>query len=338
MRILNRRGKLRIEKSKNCSGTMRPFIKIQTLKEKNYRIEEFDLGGDAPKQFIKAYFFRSDRKKKVTGRSGWDFYIAKTAEKWYPHESVVEFMINRIGQTLGLKMNEVRLVKANGQIRFLSKYFLDSSSRLVHGAEICGEHLGDMLMAEQIANEKKTSRELFSFEFIKDAIRTVYPIDFENLLLELVKMITFDGIAGNNDRHFYNWGVIDSMKKSGKRPTFAPLYDSARGLFWNRSDSDLKHIYETSRSGGKKVVHYLKNACPRISIESNSDANHFELLDFLKQYSPEYLTIINELSSEENEKKVLNMLEREFFPMFEMERSVLIKEVLEQRFKRIRGN
>jgi hypothetical protein len=61
-------------------------------------------------------------------------------------------------------------------------------------------------MARQIANHKITSRELFTFEFIKDAIRSVFPACFENLLTQLDKMIAFDALAGNNDRHFYNWG------------------------------------------------------------------------------------------------------------------------------------
>ena len=142
-----------------------------------------------------------------------------------------------------------------------------------------------MMFAKEIAEHKSTSRELFTFEFIKDAIRAVFPESFENLILELVKMVTFDALAGNNDRHFYNWGVIDTKKKTSKLPTFAPVYDSARGLYWNHDDENIKQILNQS---GKKVVNYIEEASPRISIEGNTKANHFQLIDFIKRHNKEY--------------------------------------------------
>jgi HipA-like C-terminal domain len=334
-RMKNTRGNLRVENSINCSGRVFGERGIPLLKEKNYVVKQHHLDGDAPKQFIKAYFYEEDSRVRKASSGSWTSYIAKTAAKWYPHESVIEYMINRIGQVLGLHMNEIRLVRANGQIRFLSKYFLNENEKLIHGAEICGEHLGDMMLAKEIADHKDTSRELFTFEFIKDSIRSVFPGCFENLLAELVKMITFDALAGNNDRHFYNWGVIDTTKKAEKLPIFAPIYDSARGLFWNFSDENIKKIY---KQAGKKIVTYTDEACPRISIEGNTQANHFQLTDFIKRYDKEFSEIINDLSGIENEERVLEMLRKEFFPLFIPERSDLITLTLKTRFKKIRGN
>jgi len=330
------RGNLRIENSINCSGKLLNEQNILLLKEQNYFIKNYDLDGDAPKQFIKAYFYEEDSGVKKASSSSWFPYIAKTAEKWYPHESVIEFMINRIGQVLNLRMNGIKLVKANGQIRFLSKYFLHKDEKLIHGAEICGEHLGDMIMAKEIANDRPTARELFTFEFIKDAIRVVFPDCFENLLCDLVRMITYDALTGNNDRHFYNWGVIDTLKKTSKMPIFAPIYDSARGLLWNLSDENIRNFIRVHKQNGKKVVNYIEEASPRISIESNTKANHFQLIDFIKRYNNEYKEIVNELASVENEEKVLKMLNDEFFTLFIQERSELITIILKNRFKRIR--
>jgi hypothetical protein len=328
------RGNLRVEKSINSSGRLFNEHIIPLLKESDYIVKNRHLDGDAPKQFIKAYFYEEDSKVRRGSSSSWLPYIAKTAEKWYPHESVIEYMINRIGQVLGLNMNEIRLLRVNGQIRFLSKYFLKKNEKLIHGAEICGEHLGDMMLAKEIAEHKPTSRELFTFEFIKDSIRSVFPDCFESLLCELVKMVTFDALAGNNDRHFYNWGVIDTKKKTSKLPTFAPIYDSARGLYWNHSDEKIKQIL---KQGGKKIVKYIEEASPRISIESNTQANHFQLIDFTKRYNKEYDEIVNNLANVENEENVLTMLRREFYPLFISERCELITLVLKARFKKIRG-
>jgi HipA-like C-terminal domain len=328
------RGGLRKEYSQNSSGKIVNKQRIPLLKENDYIVKNRSLDGDAPKQFVKAYFYEPGGLVKKSSSGSWPSFIAKTAAKWYPHESVTEYMINCIGQQLGLCMNEVKLVYANDQIRFLSRYFLKQNEKLIHGAEICGEHLGDLQMARQIANHKTTSRELFTFEFIKDAVRSVFPACFENLLTELVKMIAFDALAGNNDRHFYNWGIIDTKKKTAKLPTFAPLYDSARGLLWNYSDENIRKIY---REGEKKVVDYIKGACPRISIENNTQANHFELIDFVKRYNSGYRTIINELASVDKEQKVLAMLTEQIYPYFIPERSMVITTILKNRFKTIRS-
>ncbi len=310
--------KLRVEISKNSSGKIFNEALIPLLKETNYLLKDYKLDGDAPKQFIKAYFYTEDSTVRKASTNSWSSYIAKTAEKWYPHESIIEYTINRVGQVMGLKMNEIKLVKANGQIRFLSKYFLKKGEQLIHGAEICGSYLDDMPMAEEIANHKTTSRELFTFEFIKDTIRYVFPKCFESLLVDLVKMVTFDAITGNNDRHFYNWGIINTIEKSSKLPTFAPIYDSARGLYWNESDESIQNILRIYKQGGKKIEKYIENACPRISIESNTQANHFELIDFIKRYDIEYKDVIDNLTSVDNEKKVLKVLQKELFPFLSM--------------------
>ncbi len=328
---------LRIEQSQNSSGVLQNFKKIPVLFENDYFVVNIGLDGDAPKQFIKAYFFEPDSRVRKRNRKTWIPFIAKSAEKWYPHESVIEYMINRIGIELGLNMNEVRLVVANGQIRFLSRYFRKSNEVLVHGAEICGEYLDDRDLAAQIANNKKTSRELFTFEFICEAIRYVFPEACESLIEDMVRMITFDAIAGNNDRHFYNWGVINTVKKAGKTPKFAPIYDSARGLMWNESEENIVKHHNHHHQGGKKVVNYIEEAKPRISVETDASINHFGLITFIKGLKKEYFDIIVELVSESREEKVLKMLEQDVYKYFSKERKELISLILRERFKTLRN-
>ena len=172
-------------------------------------------------------------------------------------------MINRIGQELGLFVNDIKLVQANGQIRFLSKYFLKGNEKLIHGAEICGEYLEDKNLADEIARNRDIARKLFTFEFVTKAIRSVYPNCHGSIILGLVKMAIFDAITGNNDRHFYNWGVIDYTKKTSKHPFFAPIFDSARGLLWNESDKKVIHHLEHSFKDGDKIVNYVEIRCPK---------------------------------------------------------------------------
>lgn len=84
--------KLRIEQSQNYSGKLK-HGSIPRLKESSYCIIPFPLDGDAPKQFIKAYFYELKNNVYKKHPNTWKKYIAKSAEKWYPHESVIEFLI-----------------------------------------------------------------------------------------------------------------------------------------------------------------------------------------------------------------------------------------------------
>lgn len=320
----------------NCSGALFHEKRIGEIRNKDYYVDSVPLDGDAPKQFIRVYHYAADSGIYRRSLQTWVPYIAKTAEKWYPHESVIEFMINQIGHQLGLVMNEVKLCKINQQIRFLSRYFLRRDESLIHGAEICGEFLEDMELAKQIADEKTTARELFTFEFISDALKAVFPKNYGAITLDLVRMLTFDALVGNNDRHFYNWGIIGNTKKLKEIPRFAPIYDSARGLLWNVSDDTLANWIKMQQSTGRHVERYIAEACPRISVEGNKEIGHFELMAFLKGQNKVYRETIDGLSSLKKEETVLDMLEKDFYPFFSKERCELTTYIIKQRFKTIR--
>lgn len=188
-------------------------------------------------------------------------------------------------------------------------------------------------MAHEIADNKKEARELFNYQFIKEAIQDVFPENSLKIMNDLATMIIFDAIVGNNDRHFYNWGIISSPIKSKLEPTFSPIYDSARGLFWNLHIKNImKYLDDPS-----KMEKYIQKSYPRISIPTNPEANHFDLVDHILIDKENYMEIKKKLCSIENEQNVITMLEKELFPLLHVVRRQAIREVLHLRFKRLRG-
>jgi hypothetical protein len=329
--------KLKIEASINNSGKIYNLSQITILKEKHYSIVPINLDGDAPKKFIKAYFYESGGEIFKSKFNTWRAFIAKSAEKWYPHESVIEYLLNRVGQILGLRMNSIKLVKVNNQILFLSEYFLNATEELIHGAQVCGEYLEDDTFAKQIADDKKIARELFTIEFILKAIESVFNENHQMIQIDLIKMIVFDAVIGNNDRHFYNWGIIKDIKTDNSLPIFSPIYDTARGLFWNWSDEQIKIQIANLRSNGKKVVNYIKDASPRISIDGNPEINHFDLIKHIWTKYPEFKGTIKSLITFENEENVINLYISEFKIFFLEERNTLVLITIKERFKILRN-
>jgi hypothetical protein len=59
--------------------------------------------------------------------------------------------------------------------------------------------------------DKKESKTEYSFQFICDALKS---FDFKGYIVELIKIIIFDSLIGNGDRHQENWGIITYNKEA----------------------------------------------------------------------------------------------------------------------------
>lgn len=325
---------LRKEISINSSGLLPGISSIPILRERDYYVIDKNLDGDAPKQLIKVYEHTKGGTVRRDQLSTWTPYIAKTAEKWYPHESVLEYFINRAGQVLGLKMNEIKLYRINGQIRFLSRFFLQKSETLIHGAEICGDYLGDRAFVAEIANNKEEARELLTFEFVCDAVRSVFKSHANSILDELVRMLIFDALLGNNDRHFYNWAVIRPVRKGKNPPRLAPIYDSSRGLFWNHSrDSVVKWEKQLTDPNWKRYQKYLDGASPRFSLDKDKAVNHFQFIAHLCRIDRRFSNFAADLANPQQKLKLQKLLKNEFGEIFSPERQSLMAQNIADRFR-----
>jgi len=330
------KNKLRIESSAQVSGSIN-LNRISHLKESNYYIIDVPLDGDAPKQYIKAYFYYKNCPR-ISRPDNWNGYYAKTGGKSYPHESIIEFTINKIGDALGLNMNKTELVVINKQVRFLSQDFLDSGKRLIHGTEILAEYFEDKDWIEEVNRNRNTRREILTFDVIEEAMIHMYPNQCHELLAGIVQMITYDALVGNNDRHFYNWGVIgDTLRSSTDSVTFAPIYDTARGLLWNIKEEKLLQMYERYKTDQSGILNYINRSKPRFSFEENPKANHFELIEYLVSYKSEYAAVVKALSSIEHQQSAVLSLKETIERLFSVERTELMVEVLNLRFEKIRN-
>ena len=324
-------------RSQGINGPLREWSRIPHLRSRNLIVHDLELSGDAPKRFVSLYRYEPGGEVRRDKRSSWPRYIAKTAEKWHPIEGVTEYLINRIGQAIGLPMNEVLLRQHRGSIWFLSRYFLrdNGDDALLHGTEVCGDYLQDHDFAKHIADDAREARELFTFEFIEEAIKARFPLMAEVLLEDLVRMLTFDCLLGNNDRHFYNWGVIYSTRRRIAR-RLAPIYDSSRGLFWSVRDKKLR-AQSTGRGGlDAAVERYATRTYPRMTCESNHKANHFDLIEHIVRVRPAYNLLCQTLASEDNEAIAKAVVREEVGPLFSPLRIEAITKLLTLRFEKTR--
>lgn len=340
----------------SISGSFRPGA-LPTLKRHEYRVQSgYSITGEAPKQFLRVH--EPGPKRRTVQRHGregnaaagagttggrghkgnprtWPLYIAKTARKWYPTESVMEYALNRIGEAWGMPMARSRLVWAGGQLRFLSRYFLTAPClELVHGADILADYLNDKSFVEAIELEDR-ERELNSVQLFGKALRSVFPDHHQELLADFCRLLLFDALVGNNDRHFYNYGVVRDVTGQ-QSPYFSPIYDTARALLWNEPEAKLVALHEQPKRAAEFLTRYAKGSRPKLGWDGHKNINHFDVVNLLATTGfclpPEEVTQFYQL---EKLNRCLHVLDTEFADLLSPERLDLMKRCLQVRFTHI---
>jgi len=304
--------------------------KVSPLRKGYYTVLPQPIAGDAPKDFIRAY---EHGKAHYANKRNWPLYIAKVGHKWYPSESIMEHFLTRLGQDLGLKMADSCLRLAHGQLRFCSRYFLRPRQKLTHGAEVFIGYLGDKAFVHDVEDARE-ARNVFTFQFVQDAILHQFPEESFELLTAFIQLLTFDALIGNNDRHFYNWGFVESIHR-GRKAEFAPIFDTARALAWNTPVSKISTwLLDTKRPD--IVKKYAIRSRPKIGWEGEKDINHFELVRLIADSSDSSRNVIENLAAKPADMIGETLMSREFADLISEERKVLVLDLLSVRLRLLR--
>lgn len=320
----------------NRSG-FKPLVcpHLKALKKHQYHIVSgYSITGDAPKKFIRVFEYGECRKSHP---KTWPLYIAKTGHKWYPTESITEFLLNQLGHSFGLNMAKSRLVMAGNQLRFLSRYFLKPKfQELVHGAEIFVGYMEDESVVHEI-EEQQRAREVFTVDFVRKAMEKYFGTEATIIFKDFVKMLIYDAWVGNNDRHFYNWGVVRHIEGKEK-PYFSPVYDTARGLFWNTPEKKIVLLHSDPKQLVDFLTKYSKNSRPKTGIDGDPNINHVQLLEYL--YNNEIGITKEEFKALVNRTKLdsfLSCIRNDFKLIISDKRRYVIEECLKFRYNIIQS-
>lgn len=298
-------------------------------------VKGITVSGDAPKGFVRLYEYERNSRVRRNNPRSWPLYIAKTGQKWYPIESITEYLLNRLGTIFGIIMADSRLSMINGQLRFLSRFFLNMGKEsLVHGAEIFAGYLEDQAFVESVESAN-LSRILFTLQFVEKAIAKAFPSEKDTIMKELVKLLLYDAMVGNNDRHFYNWAVVQPFDRRQKA-RFSPVYDTARGLFWNVTDEQLK-MRVRQKDVTRYVTKYCESSRPKLGWEDVQDINHFRLVEEI--FNNEFYITKDEMRLLFDDGMLFAMkriINQNFFRLLSEVRIFMINECLDYRHKKIK--
>ncbi|WP_263367095.1 HipA domain-containing protein [Edaphobacter bradus] len=208
-------------------------------------------------------------------------YIAKFAHKNGHIETYTELFNNQLGMLLGFGMAHSGIAKLDESLHFVSRSFrTDPADQLLHGSLLVQEiGLADQFELERI-NTASRQQGIYDIDFVRDMIYQVCDKYADTVFASLVEMLVFDALTGAMDRHPRNWGVLRTATLPAEYK-FAPLYDSARALLWDKTDDSLE-ILESNEGDFQR---YVLKSHPRIglpkSVGQKGKCTHVDLIRYL---------------------------------------------------------
>ena len=168
---------------------------------------------------------------------------------------------------------------------FVTKNFVDNKNQtLYHGMEIFRDFFNNMNEMDKIGQNRKLQRKFYTLKMVHDVLLSRF--SSTHILDNLHLMLLADAWVGNQDRHHENWGVLEEKNGIKNTISFAPIFDTSRGLFWNHTLLNLHLNFGEEKKEGQ-IAKYIRNSRPMISLDKKEDADHFDLASAIQSESPD---------------------------------------------------
>ncbi len=228
-------------------------------------------------------------KKLVVDHHGNYAFFKYQGEGYIVSESCSEKLCYEIAKVLEYNCARIELAKDdNGNLGILNYLFVNPNST---------EHMD--AVAYLNINDKQRSK----FYTISNIKAILDGLDL-SLFNDFIKIMLFDALVGEQDRHEENRGI----KKKNNKYTISPLYDNGCSLLKEfRNDIFAEQFY----NGKKNFDAYIRRSKVIIYKENNkSQYKHFELIEYLNKDYHDILNYeINNLQKLTN-KTIINIVNK----------------------------
>lgn len=165
-----------------------------------------------------------------------------------------EKLASTLGEYLGVNCHRTELAKRNGRDGCICYNFLQPDEEFMDGHTIMENTLNHLKNLDTF--KKKND---IRIEQVEDKIPLIFKslaltlksmnIDKENsddIKTDFLKMIVFDCLIGNNDRHSENWGII--INNQSNKARFVPLFDNECSFGFNYSNKSVDKALQDTNS------------------------------------------------------------------------------------------
>lgn len=184
--------------------------------------------------------------------------------------------------------------------------------------------------------EDTYSNSKYSIQMIQNSLNGILEID------EFYKIVIFDILIGNSDRHHSNWAILargivyktpEDMFDVFFNYSMSPLYDNGSSLCAYEDNNNLEIFFKDKMKFEALVNTKSKSA---IGWEDESTIRHFELLKKIKNNAYDStIQYIEKIKTNINEEKIDKILSEFNNNIISIDMKKLLKMYLLERRKRI---
>lgn len=261
----------------------------------------------------------SRQKKLVIDKNGNKAMFKYERSDYMVSEACSEKMSYEIAKVLGYNCAKIELARDNnGTLGVLNYLFINLNS---------AEHMDAVSYLNINENERPKFYTISNIKKILDELD-------KQLFKDFIKILIFDALIGEQDRHEENWGIekVDNTYK------LSPLYDNGCNLLREFKDEKFANQFYNHE---KDFFKYIKRSKTIIYKEDNKTKyKHFELIEYLnKIYHDDVqseLINLNKLTDKKIENivykipdELLTKKHKEYIIMYLKERRDILLKIME---------
>ena len=231
-------------------------------------------------------------------------YLFKKSSHRYPDQFWVEIIAYRLGCLMNISVPPSFVaIDHNGQVGSLIEWFYNdrdkSFSEYIEGGDLIMGFIPDFDRKKGLKHNLCTIIEIMS-KLVNDQAMS-FSEDWKQYW---AKVLIFDSVIGNTDRHQDNWGICIYKKHSEKALIiFSPVFDNGTSMGHEILEQNILQFeeYEKMKKYVQKGTHHMK-----WELKDKLRINHIDFIcKFFKEFPETRPTILNSLHFDLNHFKII---------------------------------
>jgi hypothetical protein len=238
-------------------------------------------------------------------------------------EHFSEKIASELAKIIGVESANVDIGIYDNKIGSMSYLINDKTKEvLIEGIALISKYRKNYDMKKM---QDLESNEYYCFEMILEAIKGYKLED------DFFKVVIFDYIIGNSDRHHSNWAILESNNNI----RFCPIYDNGSSLCCYITDFDI----ETRNNNPQwfdSIIGSKSRSIIRIDKSNKKKPTHKEVMEYIKEsYYEETINFVRNIKDKLTSVEIDNLIDKYSYNILSENRKEFLKRYLNQKVKQL---